>query len=63
MREVCLATPGGGQLLLTPGFDRKSLREVRRLLWLQTGDPRFEDRDITTAAGRRNAPGRKRTVG
>jgi len=63
VRELCLASPDGRRLLRIPGFGRKSLREVRRWLWLQTGDPRFEDRDITSATVRRSAPGRKQTAG
>ena len=56
VRDACLAVPGGERLLQVPGFGRKSLREVRRWLWLQTGDPRFEDRDMPNAAGRGRAP-------
>jgi hypothetical protein len=64
VRDACLALPGGERLLQVPGFGRKSLREVRRWLWLQTGDPRFEDRDVPDAAGRGRAPGQKvRTSG
>lgn len=56
VRDACLAVPGGERLLQVPGFGRKSLREVRRWLWLQIGDPRFEDRDMPNAAGRGRAP-------
>jgi len=59
VRDVCLALPGGEHLLQVPGFGRKSLREVRRWLWLQTGDPRFEDRDSPNATGRGRPPRRK----
>lgn len=59
VRDACLTLPGGGRLLQVPGFGRKSLREVRRWLWLQTGDSRFEDRDIPDAAGSGRVPGRK----
>ena len=59
VRDACLILPGGERLLQVPGFGRKSLREVRRWLWLQTGDPRFGDRDVPNAAGRGRAPGRK----
>ena len=57
VRDACLAVPGGERLLQVPGFGRKSLREVRRWLWLQTGDPRFKDLDGPNAAGRSRAPG------
>lgn len=57
VRDAYLAVPGGERLLQVPGFGRKSLREVRRWLWLQIGDPRFEDLDSPNAAGRSGAPG------
>jgi hypothetical protein len=57
VRDAYLAVPGGERLLQVPGFGRKSLREVRRWLWLQIGDPRFEDLDSPNAACRSGAPG------
>jgi hypothetical protein len=59
VREACLAVPDGERLLQVPGFGRKSLREVRRWLWLQTGDPRCEDREAPNGGGRGRAPGRR----
>jgi len=59
VRDACLALPGGEQLLQVPGFGHKSLREVRRWLWLQTDDPRFEDRDAPNGIGLGRASVRK----
>jgi hypothetical protein len=59
VRDACLALPRGERLLQVPGFGHKSLREVRRWLWLQTGDPRFGDRDVPKGVGPGRASGRK----
>ena len=59
VRDAYLALPAGERLLQVLGFGHKSLREVRRWLWLQTGDQRFEDRDILNAADIGRTLGRK----
>jgi hypothetical protein len=59
VQDACLVPPGGERMLQVRGLFHKSLREVRRWLWLQTGDPRCEDRDAPNGAGRAGVPGRQ----
>jgi hypothetical protein len=63
VRVACTALPESERLLQVPGFGRKSLREVRRWLWLQTGDLSFKDCDIPEAAGKSRAPWRRVRAG
>jgi len=58
-----MALPESDRLLQVPGFGCKSLREVRRWLWLQTGDPSFKDCEILEVAGKSRAPWRKVRAG
>ena len=54
VRKACLEFAGGAGLLRCPHLGRSKLRQIRRWLLLQTGDPRFDGPDAKRAPGFRS---------
>jgi len=51
MRNACLEFANGAGLLRYPHLGKLKLRQIRRWLLLQTGDPRFDGPDAKHAPG------------
>lgn len=49
VRNACLQFSGGAKLLQLPHLGNLKLRQIRRWLLLQTGDPRFDGPDAKRA--------------